>query len=85
MKRRDCSKVIEEMVSHIPLDKTELLKELGWNSEDASYKAPEETLQWERTQQTLIKYIPKPAEKWEFEVLSIFTALSIDDLKSSAL
>jgi len=81
MKRRDCCQVISKMIEKIPEDKTELLKDLNWNLEDASYKAPEETLQWERTQNTLIKHFPEPKEDWEFELLSIFTTVSVEDLK----
>lgn len=67
----------------IPSEKTELLKDLNWNFDDAIYKAPEETLQWERTMGTLMKHIPKPTEEWEFEVLSIFTTKSIEQLKAT--
>lgn len=41
----------------IPQEKSELIKDLRWNFEDAMYKAPEETLQWHRTQETLLKNI----------------------------
>ena len=81
MERRNCCTVIAQMMQKIPQDKTELIKDLNWNFEDASYKAPEETLQWERTQQTLIKHLPNPTEEWEFEILSIFTTQSIEDIK----
>lgn len=81
MKRRNCQEVIIKMVEKIPSDKTELIKDLQWNYEDAGYKAPEETLQWERTMLTLEKHIPLPLNDWEFEILSIFTTRSIDELK----
>lgn len=83
MERRNCCLVILKMLKLIPEEKEELIKALKWNSEDASYKAPEETLQWERTMNTLIKYIPIPVKDWEFEVLSIFTTKSINELKKS--
>jgi len=83
MKRRNCCAVIAKMMGKIPQEKTELIKDLYRNFEDASYKAPEETLQWQRTQQTLIKHLPKPTEDWEFEMLSIFTTQPIDDLRSA--
>ena len=51
---------------------------------DNSYKSPEETIQWERTMRTLIKHIPIPKEDWEFNVLSIFTTRSIENLKTEA-
>lgn len=78
---RNCCQIISQMIEKIPTDKTEFIKDLQWNYEDASYKAPEETLQWHRTQSTLIKHIPKPSEDWEFEVLSIFTTQSVDDIR----
>ncbi|MCK4521048.1 MAG: hypothetical protein KAU20_00615 [Nanoarchaeota archaeon] len=81
MERRNCCQVIFKMLAKIPTEKTELIKDLKWNFEDASFKAPEESLQWERTQNTLIKHFPKPTEDWEFEVLSIFTTQSIEEIK----
>lgn len=83
MKRRNCCQVITEMIAKIPEDKIGLIKDLEWNREDASYKAPEETLQWERTQHTLIKHLPSPTEDWEFEVISIFTTQPIEAIKAS--
>lgn len=85
MKRRDCCTVIGEMLVKIPKERTELIKDLEWNYDDAFYKAPEETLQWKRTQQTLIKHIPIPTEDWEFEVLSIFTTQSLDEIKRAVV
>jgi hypothetical protein len=69
------------MLDKVPSNREELIKDLKWNYEDASYKAPEETLQWSRTQHTLIKHIPEPSEDWEFEVLSIFTTQPIEELR----
>lgn len=83
MERRNCQEVILDMVNKIPVGNNEFLKDLQWNFEDAGYKAPEETLQWERTMQTLVKHIPKPTQEWEFEVLSIFTTQSIEKLKEN--
>lgn len=83
MNRRNCQEVIAKMMEKIPSDKTDFIKDLQWNFEDAGYKAPEETLQWERTMQTLQKHIPKPITDWEFELLSIFTTRSIDELKGA--
>ena len=54
---------------------------LEWNKNDADYKAPEETLHWQRTMETLQKYIPAPTQEWEFKVLSIFTTKPIKELK----
>lgn len=81
MVRRECQVVIKAMMEKIPSSETEFIKDLRWNLEDASYKAPEETIQWERTSLTLEKHIPNPVEYWQFEVLSIFTTKSIEELK----
>jgi hypothetical protein len=43
------------MISKIPKEKTEFIKDLEWNFKDSSYKHPNETLQWERTSMTLQK------------------------------
>jgi len=81
MKPRNCCNVITTMIEKIPESKTDFIKDLMWNYNDAAYKAPEETLQWDRTMVTLIKHIPEPKENWEYDVLSIFTTKSIDELK----
>lgn len=73
------------MMEKIPSEKTDFIKDLQWNYEDASFKAPEETLQWHRTMQTLQKHMPDPKEDWEFEVLSIFTTKSVEKLKLDLL
>lgn len=81
MERRDCCAVIAQMLEKIPTVNEKFISDLKWNQEDASYKAPEETIQWSRTMQTLQQHIPTPVEEWEYEVLSIFTTRSIDELK----
>lgn len=81
MVRRDCALVITEMLELIPKEKTELISKLEWNKEDAMYKAPEESIQWFRTSETLQEYILEPKEDWEFKVLSIFSTLSVEDIK----
>lgn len=83
MERRDCQQVIAKMLEKVPADNIEFIEDLKWNSKDASYKAPEEILQWQRTMNTLMKHIPNPTEDWEFEILSIFTTRSIEELKNA--
>jgi len=78
--RRFCQLVISEMLEKIPKSEKELIKDLKWNFEDSCYKAPEETLQWERTATTLQKHIPKPFKDWHFEIISIFTKKPIETL-----
>lgn len=82
-KPRNCVEVINQMLVHIPSDKKELIKALEYNKVDASIKAPEEVIQWHRTSQTLQEYIQKPIEDWEFMVLSIFSTMTIDEIKRS--
>ena len=74
--------IIKQLLELVPEEKTELLKDLKWNLEDAAYKAPEETLQWERTMHTLMKHLPIPKEDWEWKMLSIWTTKSVEELKT---
>jgi hypothetical protein len=78
MERRNCCEIIRKMIKHTPKEKESLIADLEWNYEDASFKAPEETIQWTRTMQTLMKHIPTPTEKWEFEILSLFTTRPVE-------
>lgn len=80
-KRRICTDVILEIKSKIPEEEKSFLSDLELNFEDASYKAPEQKIQWVRLSDTLQKHIPNPKEDWHFEVLSIFTTKSINELK----
>ena len=48
MERRDCCEVITKMLDTIPEEKTELIKDLQSNFENAGYN----TMQWQRTVQT---------------------------------
>lgn len=82
MERRECTLVIAQMLEKIPSSETELINDLKWNLKDASYKAPEETLQWDRTYNTLVKHIPGLIEDWQFEVVSIFTTRPVEELKN---
>ena len=82
---RNCCDVIREMISKVPEDKTNLLIRLNKNLKDASYKAPEETVQWFQVQDTLIEFMEKPTEDWEFEVLSVFTTKSVSELREIVL
>ena len=81
--RRNCCVVIRQMLEKVPSDKEDFIEALRWNLNDASYKAPEETLQWERTAETLQRYIPyPPTEDWQFEVLSIFMVKPVNELRA---
>ncbi len=81
MDRRNCAQVIAEMMTHIPESEKSLLANLQWNYNDAVYKAPEETLQWHRTTETVQKHFKKPTEEWQFKVLSVFTTKTVEEIK----
>lgn len=81
---RICTKVIREMLEVLPKDQGSFRLDLEWNLEDAAYKAPEQKIQWARTYSTLVKHIPgPPTEKWQFEMLSIFTTKSVKELRKN--
>jgi len=79
--RRICYKVIEQMLLKIPKENRSIIKDLEWNYEDSTFKAPEQNIQWQRTMQTLEKHIPRPNKIWEWEILSIFTTKPVNKLK----
>jgi hypothetical protein len=83
MERRNCVEVIKLMLKEIPLieENFPFISQLKWNLNDAYYKAPEENIQWIRTSETLQKFIPTPNLDWHFQVLSIFTTKSVDQIK----
>jgi len=82
MKRRICTDVIKQMIEVIPASEIDLISDLQWNYEDASFKAPEETLQWRRTSATLQKHILELTQDWQFNVLSIFSNIPADEIKN---
>lgn len=81
MQRRNCCGVIAQMIAIIPVENVEFIQSLEKDFESASYKAPEDTVQWDRVSETLYEYLPEPKEDWEFEVLSIFTTHPIEAIK----
>lgn len=82
---RECSEVIRLMMNKIPKSRKKFLEELDWNYNDSCYKPPEETIQWVRTHETLRRNIKfPPREDWEWEVLSIFTNKSVNELKEDS-
>lgn len=78
---RDCRTVIKEMLNVIPKEQPNFKKSLKYVYRNAFYKAPEDNSSWLKAHDIIIQGIPKPVEDWEFEVLSIFTTKSIDELK----
>lgn len=82
MEIRDCGTVISQMIDKIPETEKGLIEALKCNMEDASFKAPEETIQWFRTSETLQKYVERPSKDWEFEILSIFSTIPVEVIKT---
>ena len=54
---------------------------MNWVIEDASFKAPEETLPWHRCFDVLQKYIAKPTEDWQIKIWSIFSEVPEDEIR----
>jgi len=81
MIKRSYTEVLKRMIVLIPETEVELIKALEADLEDGFYKAPEETVQWWATSETLELYIPLPKEDWHFEILSIYTNKSIEEIK----
>lgn len=80
--RRDCVTVIDAIMKLVPSDLVEFRKQLEWNRTDASYKAPEETLQWQGLSRTLSSNIPyPPTQEWHHSVLSAFMDVPIEQVR----
>ena len=79
--KRECAEVIKQMLEIVPKENQPLIDDLMWNYNDASYKTPEDIIQWERTSDTLKKHMVNPKEDWEFQVLSIFSTVSFEEIK----
>lgn len=79
---RKCNDVIKQMLHKIPESEAPLIEALTDVTQfDMSYQPPESVIQFEIVQDILADFIPQPTEDWEFEILSIFTTLSIEDLR----
>ena len=53
MQKRNCCGVIVQMIAIIPVENIEFIQSLEKDFESASYKAPEDTVQWDRVSETL--------------------------------
>lgn len=81
---RNCCVVIKQIKEKVPEDLVDFHKDLDWCYNDASYKAPEEVIQWERLSEAMYKHIgEKPTLDWQFEAISILTTKSIEELKQN--
>jgi hypothetical protein len=84
---RDIRTVINEIRTHVPANERPLLYDLEDIYSSASYRAPEIWyVDWETLQHVLLNRIGEvPSEEWQFEVLSIFSTLSVGDIKQEVL
>ena len=79
--RRMCHQVIDQMLDKIPEDKVEFINDLKESRRNNIFHAPEQVLQWRDVQSILEEHIVRPTENWEYEVLSIFTRMTVSELK----
>ena len=78
---RICHEVIDAMIALIPKKESVFIEMLESEREDAVYKSIEETTQWTRLAIVVNSFINPAIQDWEFLVLSIFTTLSVEELK----
>lgn len=79
---RNLQEEITKMLALIPAHKEEFIKELKEDYEYAANRDPEDEEHWKKTMGTLYKHMVWPKEEWEYQVLSIFTNGTIEDLKN---
>ena len=79
---RNIHTVISQIENKVPSDRTSLLLDLHRIYSAALFHAPEtQQADWIHLQTVLEVYIGRlPSERWEFEVLSIFSGVSITEL-----
>lgn len=84
---RNLIDVIDEMVEHIPEERTSFIQGMERIREDQlKWTAPESNVRWEEVAE-LLSYetlSTKPTEDWKFKVQSIWTCRPIEDLKEAA-
>lgn len=80
---RNVVEIINKIIGHIPTDNNEvLIQRLILLSYDDSYRAPElKYMSWDDLAYELNHHIGMPKEDWQFEVYSILTTKSIEELK----
>lgn len=70
---RELGNVIDEILSHIPLEHEGLISHLKSYKESSLYAPPEgQGIWWRHTALTLYEIIPVPTEPWELRVAEIF-------------
>jgi hypothetical protein len=83
---RDIRNVIKEIAEQVPNDQVSFPRMLKTLSDSVRYVAPEAMYgKWDVLQRIIIECIPPdkcPDAEWKFEVLSIFSTVSISEIKA---
>ena len=82
IKSRKCTEVIKAMLELVPETEIKLIKDLNYNLKEAALKEPGNTIQWEKTSSNIRFHLRTPTEDWHFEVLSIFSGMSVEQIKA---
>ena len=79
---RNLKDVINEMLNVIPEDEINLIDALKSIRNDQIYRAPEDTVGWELVSEELeLIDLDLDSEYWKFKIFSIFSTMSIEDIK----
>lgn len=79
---RNLKDVINEMLNVIPEDEINLIDALKDIRNNQIYRAPEDTVGWELVSEELeLIDLDLDSEYWKFKIFSIFSTISIEDIK----
>lgn len=79
---RNLKDVINEMLKVIPKDEINLIDALKDIRNNQIYRAPEDTVGWELVSEELqLIDLNFNSEYWKFKIFSIFSTMSIEDIK----
>lgn len=79
---RNLIEVIDEMLKVIPENEEVLRNDLEYHRDSQSYKAPEDMIEWKLTHKTLSEAMFPVKEDWQWEVWSIWSTKSVEELKA---
>jgi len=80
---RNLITLIDEMLKVIPKRKVYLIESLKDIQDSQRYRAPEDMLGWQLVSEELQNLnLTRWSPKWKFELCSIFSTLSIEEIKN---
>ena len=81
--KRNLNNVVKEILTVIPSTEEGFIAELKDRLSSITFSAPELMgMWWDEVYSTLMGNLPeKPTEEWQFQVLSIFSAKTVEDIK----